>query len=71
LISILWFALDWLARFLLEFGGTGLIDGPLFAISRQMMVTGDWITPFSMERLVSDKPPLIYWLMAIAYSALG
>jgi len=34
----------------------------LFAAARQMTVTGDWITPFSMA---FDKP-LIYWLMAIA-----
>jgi len=48
-------ALDWLARFLLEFGRYWLDETePLFAESaRQMMVTGDWITPFSMERLVS------------------
>ncbi len=45
---------------------------PLFAeAARQMTVTGDWITPFFNGETRFDKPPLIYWLMAIAYSALG
>lgn len=73
-ISILWLLLiGWLA-FFWNLGSTGLIDEtePLFAESaRQMTVTGDWITPFFNGETRFDKPPLIYWLMAIAYSALG
>ena len=73
-LSILWLLLiGWLA-FFWNLGSTGLIDEtePLFAeAARQMTVTGDWITPFFNGETRFDKPPLIYWLMAIAYSALG
>ncbi|MEB3232964.1 MAG: glycosyltransferase family 39 protein, partial [Leptolyngbyaceae bacterium] len=52
----------------------GLIDEtePLFAeAARQMTVTGDWITPYFNGETRFDKPPLIYWLMAIAYQIIG
>lgn len=55
-------------------GSTGLIDEtePLFAeAARQMTVTGDWITPYFNGDTRFDKPPLIYWLMAIAYKFFG
>ncbi|MEB3295812.1 MAG: glycosyltransferase family 39 protein [Synechococcales bacterium] len=55
-------------------GSTGLLDEtePLFAESaRQMTVTGNWITPYFNGVPRYDKPPLIYWLMAIAYKLLG
>jgi 4-amino-4-deoxy-L-arabinose transferase-like glycosyltransferase len=39
--------------------------------ARQMMVTGDWITPYFNGETRFDKPPLIYWLIAIAFRALG
>jgi len=55
-------------------GAVGLVDEtePIFAeTSRQMWITGDWITPTfnGLERF--DKPPLIYWLQAMAYHLLG
>ncbi|NJO86470.1 MAG: glycosyltransferase family 39 protein [Synechococcaceae cyanobacterium RM1_1_27] len=55
-------------------GAVGLVDEtePIFAeTSRQMWITGDWITPTfnGLERF--DKPPLIYWLQATAYYLLG
>ncbi|MGI0489874.1 ArnT family glycosyltransferase, partial [Pantanalinema rosaneae CENA516] len=55
-------------------GNIGLIDEtePLFAeAARQMTVTGDWITPYFNGDTRFDKPPLIYWLMAIAYKLFG
>lgn len=55
-------------------GSTGLLDEtePLFAeAARQMTVTGDWITPYFNGVTRFDKPPLIYWLMAIAYQTIG
>jgi 4-amino-4-deoxy-L-arabinose transferase-like glycosyltransferase len=74
ILSILWLLLiGWLA-FFWNLGSTGLIDEtePLFAeAARQMTVTGDWITPFFNGETRFDKPPLSYWLMAIAYSVLG
>lgn len=60
--------------FLWHLGSTGLLDEtePLFAeAARQMTVTGDWLTPFFNGEHRFDKPPLIYWLMAIAYETIG
>ncbi|MBD1935140.1 MULTISPECIES: ArnT family glycosyltransferase [Cyanophyceae] len=73
-LSILWvLGVCWLA-FVWNVGSIGLIDEtePLFAeAARQMTVTGDWITPFFNGETRFDKPPLVYWLMAIAYKSVG
>ncbi|MBF2001637.1 MAG: glycosyltransferase family 39 protein [Synechococcales cyanobacterium M58_A2018_015] len=58
----------------LQLGSTGLVDEtePLFAeAARQMQLTGDWITPYFNEQTRFDKPPLVYWIMALAYSVVG
>ncbi|MBE9050522.1 glycosyltransferase family 39 protein [Nostocales cyanobacterium LEGE 11386] len=68
LLLISWIAYGW------NLGSVGLIDEtePLFAeASRQMFVTGDWITPFFNGETRFDKPALIYWCQAIAYTILG
>lgn len=60
--------------FVWHLGSTGLIDEtePLFAeAARQMVETGDWITPYYNEETRFDKPPLIYWLMGLGYQILG
>lgn len=60
--------------FLWRLGSIGLIDEtePMFAeAARQMLVTGDWITPYYNDLTRFDKPPLSYWLMAIAYKIVG
>ena len=36
-----------------------------------MTVTGNWITPYFNEATRFDKPPLVYWLIAIAYKIIG
>jgi 4-amino-4-deoxy-L-arabinose transferase-like glycosyltransferase len=73
-LSILWLAVvGWIA-FFWHLGDVGLIDEtePLFAeASRQMYLTGDWITPFFNGETRFDKPALIYWCQAIAYAILG
>ncbi|MDZ8227645.1 glycosyltransferase family 39 protein [Nostoc sp. ChiVER01] len=73
-VSILWLILiGWIA-FGWNLGSIGLIDEtePLFAeASRQMFVTGDWITPFFNGDTRFDKPALIYWCQAIAYAIIG
>ena len=73
-LSIIWLSfLCWLA-FLRHLGDTGLVDEtePLFAeAARQMTVTGDWITPYFNGETRFDKPPLVYWLMAIGYQIIG
>ncbi|MFM7406483.1 MAG: ArnT family glycosyltransferase [Cuspidothrix sp.] len=68
LLIIGWIAFGW------NLGNVGLIDEtePLFAeASRQMLVTGDWITPFFNGETRFDKPALIYWCQAIAYAIMG
>ncbi len=68
LLVIGWIAFGW------NLGNVGLIDEtePLFAeASRQMLLTGDWITPFFNGETRFDKPALIYWCQAIAYSIMG
>ncbi|EAW38564.1 glycosyltransferase family 39 protein [Lyngbya sp. PCC 8106] len=65
--------IGWIA-FFWSLGKTGLVDEtePLFAeAARQMLITGDWITPYFNEVPRFDKPPLIYWLMVIAYQIVG
>jgi len=55
-------------------GSLGLIDEtePLFAeAARQMVKTGNWITPYYNDVTRFDKPPLVYWLMAIGYRTFG
>lgn len=73
-LSILCLSLvTWLA-FLRNLGSIGLIDEtePLFAeAARQMTVTDDWIAPYYNGKTRFDKPPLIYWLIAIAYKIIG
>lgn len=74
LIPIAWVLLIGGIVFLWDLGNTGLVDEtePLFAeAARQMDVTGDWITPYFNGETRFDKPPLIYWLMAIAYQVIG
>ncbi|BAY25065.1 glycosyl transferase family protein [Calothrix sp. NIES-2100] len=68
LIVIGWIAYGW------NLGNIGLVDEtePLFAeASRQMLITGDWITPFFDGETRFDKPALIYWCQAIAYAIMG
>lgn len=63
-----------IVAFLWRLGSTGLVDEtePMFAeAARQMLVTGDWITPYYNDVTRFDKPPLVYWLMAIAYKIVG
>ncbi|PSB04811.1 ArnT family glycosyltransferase [Merismopedia glauca] len=73
-LSILWLLLiSWLA-FFWNVGNISIIDEtePLFAeASRQMVATGDWITPYYNGVTRFDKPILIYWLQALAFSIFG
>ena len=55
-------------------GSTGVVDEtpPLFAAAgRAMTETGDWLTPRVNGLPRFDKPPLVYWLMALGYSLPG
>jgi 4-amino-4-deoxy-L-arabinose transferase-like glycosyltransferase len=73
-LSILWVGLLCYVAFWWRLGSTGLVDEtePLFAeASRQMLVTGDWVTPYFDGTTRFDKPPLVYWIMAIAFKLFG
>jgi 4-amino-4-deoxy-L-arabinose transferase-like glycosyltransferase len=55
-------------------GEIGLIDEtePLFVeAARQMLLTGDWVTPYFDGETRFDKPPLIYWLMGSMFKVFG
>lgn len=74
IISIVWILALGGVAFFYRLGSTGLVDEtePLFVeAARQMTVTGNWITPYFNQVTRFDKPPLIYWLMAIAFQVLG
>jgi len=77
----LFFALSFLivltlcaVTFLWRLGSIGLVDEtePLFAeAARQMVETGNWVTPYFNGETRFDKPPLVYWLMAMGYEVFG
>ncbi|MGP1385738.1 MAG: ArnT family glycosyltransferase [Thainema sp.] len=74
ILSALWLGIICSVAFLLHLGSIGLVDEtePLFVeASRQMTVTGDWITPYFNGETRFDKPPLIYWLMALGFQTFG
>lgn len=55
-------------------GGIGLIgpDEPRYAaVAREMLATGDYITPRLYGTPWFEKPPLMYWLVAIGYKIFG
>lgn len=59
-----------LLMFFWQLGATGLVDEtpPLFAAAaRAMAETGDWLIPRVNGLPRYDKPPLVYWLMALMY----
>lgn len=59
--------------FLSRLGETGLVDEtpPLFATAaRNMVESGDWLTPRVNGYPRFDKPVLVYWLMGLGYGLL-
>jgi len=65
LITALWFA---------TLGTRRLLDpdeGRYAEISREMLVTGDWVTPRLNGIKYFEKPPLQYWATAVAYKVFG
>lgn len=48
------------------------VDEPRYAeAAREMLRSGDWITPYFNFDLRFDKPVLIYWLIAFSYVIFG
>lgn len=72
--SIVWLVLISWIGFLWNLGSIGLMDKtePMFVeAARQMVVRQDWITPYWNGETRFDKPPISYWLMAIAFKLFG
>lgn len=69
LCFILWFTCFF------ELGRVDLIDlvdeGLYSSVARQMVETGDWITPRVGTVAIFDKPPLMYWSQAVFMRLLG
>lgn len=64
------FAIVWFSTL----GARRLLDpdeGRYAEIAREMLVTGDWITPRLNGIKYFEKPPLQYWMTAGAYAVLG
>jgi 4-amino-4-deoxy-L-arabinose transferase-like glycosyltransferase len=62
------------ALFFYGLGSIGLIgpDEPRYAsIAREMLRTGDYITPRLYGLPWFEKPPLMYWLAAVGYKIFG
>lgn len=74
MVSLVWLMVIGGIAFFWGLASVGLMDEtePLFAeASRQMVETGDWITPYFNGATRFDKPPLVYWLMAIGFHLFG
>ena len=46
-------------------------EGRYAEVARQMVTTGDWITPRLNDTLFLNKPPLAFWLAAVSFETLG
>jgi len=60
--------------FLLTSVGRPIIDadeGVYAHVPQQMLERGDWLTPYVDGIRSLDKPPLLYWLIALCYSVFG
>jgi len=73
-----WFvALAWLVSGLILFFDLGaapltdLDEGAFSEATREMLVRGDFISPWLLDAPRFDKPALIHWLQMVAFSVTG
>ncbi|MDJ0598803.1 MAG: glycosyltransferase family 39 protein [Crocosphaera sp.] len=74
IFSILWLFLISFIAFIVNLGSIGLMDKtePMFVeAARQMLITGDWVTPYWNGETRFDKPPLTYWLVGLSFQLFG
>lgn len=60
--------------YLLFLAGVPLLDPdePVYGeTAKEMLATGDWLSPRIYGDFWYDKPPLFYWLEAVSFSAFG
>ena len=63
-----------LAFMILGIGNYGLYEpheSHFAMVAREMLLRGDWITPHLNGAAYLNKPPLLYWLIAIAKTIFG
>jgi 4-amino-4-deoxy-L-arabinose transferase-like glycosyltransferase len=46
-------------------------EGHFAGIAREMVLRGDWVTPTLNGSPYLNKPPLLYWFIAISYKVFG
>jgi 4-amino-4-deoxy-L-arabinose transferase-like glycosyltransferase len=64
-IAVLWFGG-------LEYRGLFYPDEGRYAeIPREMLASGDWVTPRLNDLKYFEKPPLQYWMTALSFAAFG
>lgn len=70
LLLVLFLGLSWFAD--IQFRDiTHTDEGRYAEISREMVVSGDWLTPRLNDFKYFEKPPLHYWITAAAYEVFG
>src|SRR6202007_1706647 len=47
------------------------VDAVQAQIARNMLTSGDWVTAHLDGVAFLEKPPLVYWTMAVSYKILG
>lgn len=52
---------------------SGFLDneGRYAEVAREMLLTGDWLTPHMNGEVFLNKPPLMFWLTALAFRLAG
>src|SRR5215831_5476404 len=69
-----WIALLFAAIWLLTLGNRALMDpdeGRYAEIPREMIASGDWLSPHLNDLKYFEKPPLQYWATAVVYEVFG
>lgn len=46
-------------------------EGHFAGVAREMILQGDWVTPTLNGAPYLNKPPLLYWLIAVSFRAFG
>ncbi|MBV9891916.1 MAG: phospholipid carrier-dependent glycosyltransferase, partial [Rhizobacter sp.] len=74
--SVMLIALCSLAALAAVFAGTGhplqdLNEGEYARVAEEMLLRGSWIVPTVNGVALLDKPPLVYWIDAIAFAGFG
>src|ERR671939_1094138 len=73
-MAILTAAVGLFLLYFFRLGATPLLDPdePVYGqIAREMVRSGNWLTPHLAGRPWFDKPPLFYWASAAAMALLG